>query len=61
LVSCYIVNYEKFTELREKQLHETLERLTDESQSYLLGVLEALLFAQGEGEMAVLEPEAAQQ
>ena len=61
MVSCYIVNYEKFTELREKQLHETLERLTDESQSYLLGVLEALLFAQGEGEMAVLEPEAAQQ
>lgn len=55
------MNYEKFTELREKQLHETLERLTDESQSYLLGVLEALLFAQGEGEMAVLEPEAAQQ
>ena len=52
---------ENSTDLREKQLHEAIERLTDESQSHLLGVLEALFFAQGEGEMAVLEPEVAQQ
>jgi len=40
-------------------LLEAVDRLTDENQSHLLGVLEALFFAQNEGETAVLEPEAA--
>jgi|GEM_PF-1841096 len=49
---------ESSTGLREKQLHEAVEQLTDENQDRLLGVLEALFFAQNEGEMVVLEPEA---
>jgi len=52
---------ENHTDLRERQLFEAIDQLTDENQSHLLGVLEALFFAQGEGEMAVLEPEVAQQ
>ena len=39
----------------KKQLHEAVEQLTDENQSYLLGVLEALYFAQNEREMTALE------
>jgi len=42
----------------QKQLHEAVEQLTDENQSHLLGVLEALYFAQNESEMAAPEPEA---
>ena len=50
---------ESHTELREMQLHEAIEQLTDENQSRILGVLEALFFAQHEteGETAVLEME----
>jgi len=51
---------ENHTDLREKQLHEAIEQLTDENQSHLLGVLEALFFAQSDGEAATLERGAAQ-
>ena len=49
------------TELRERQLHEAVDQLTDENQSYLLGVLEALLFLQDESDISDLEPETTQQ
>jgi len=48
------------TELRERQLHEAVDQLTDENQSYLLGVLEALLFLQDESDISDLEPETTQ-
>jgi len=47
-------------ELRQKQLHEAVEQLTDENQSYLLEVLEALFFLQSENDIADLEPETVQ-
>ena len=47
-------------DLRETRLREAVEQLTDESQSHLLGALEALYYAQGQAEAAALEPEAAQ-
>jgi len=51
---------ENSTDLRENRLREAVERLTDENQSRLLGVLEALFFVQGEGETPAPEPEAVQ-
>ena len=48
-------------DFREERLHEAVERLTDENQSRLLGLLEALFHVQKEGEPPALEPEAAQQ
>ena len=51
---------ENSTDLREKQLHEAVERLTDENQSFLLEVLEALFFLQSESDIADLEPETMQ-
>ena len=44
-----------------ERLEETLDRLTDESQSYFLGVLEALNFAQNATETPVAEAEEAYQ
>jgi len=41
---------------RKKQLHEAVEQLSDENQSHLLGVLEALYFAQNERGMTTSEP-----
>ena len=35
-----------------KRLEDNIDQLTDEYQSYFLGVLEALNFAQNAGEMA---------
>jgi len=43
---------------RKKQLHEAVEQLSDENQSHLLGVLEALYFVQNEREIATPELEA---
>jgi len=45
--------------LKEKQLHEAIEQLSDENQSHLLGVLEALYFVQNEREITTPELEAA--
>jgi len=49
------------TDLREGQLLEAVDQLTDENQSHLLGVLEALFFAQNEVEEPVLDLGAIQQ
>jgi len=47
-------------ELKEGQLRGAVERLTDENQSYLLEILEALFFLQNERDISDLEPETAQ-
>ncbi|MCL2232061.1 MAG: hypothetical protein FWB99_03190 [Treponema sp.] len=44
--------------LKEKQLYEAVEELSDENQSHLLGVLEALYFVQNEREGAAIEQKA---
>jgi len=51
------VNCGNSTELREKRLHEAVDQLTDENQSHLLGVLEALFHIQNEEWMVASELE----
>jgi len=52
---------ENSADLKKKQLSETVERLSDESQSHLLGVLETLYFIQNEREIAFSEAETERQ
>jgi len=42
----------------KNQLYEAVEQLSDENQSHLLGVLEALYFVQNEREGAAIEQKA---
>jgi len=55
------VKHENHMDLRESKLLEAVDQLTDENQSHLLGVLEALFFAQNEVEEPVLDLGAIQQ